>query len=80
MKNDLSPQINTSECTTLAGRLIGQHKQCALPSQVLKRQCSSVLHHHKCTGEEVLGSSAQLTPGDIGCDQVTKTPEEIGPC
>ena len=42
-------------------------------------QCS-VLHHHKCTGEEVLGSSARLTPGDVGCDQVTKTPEEIGPC
>ena len=79
-KNDFSLQINTSKCMTLAGQLIGQHKQCTLPSQVLKRQCSSALYHHKCTDEEVLGSSAQLTPGDIGCDQVTKTPEEISPC
>ena len=65
---------------TLAGRPIGRHKQCTLPSQALKRQCSGTLHHHKHPGEEALGSSAQLTSGDVGCDQVTKTPEEISPC
>ena len=80
MKNDLSLQKNTSKCTTLAGWLIGRPKQCALPSQALQRQCSGALHHHKHTGEEALGSSAQLTTGDIGCDQVMKTPEEISPC
>ena len=80
MKNNLSLQKNTSKCMTLAGQPIGQPKQCALPSQALKRQCSGALHHHKCTGEEALGSSAQLTTGDIGCDKVMKTPEEISPC
>ena len=44
-----------------------------------KKHTNNVLHHQKCPGEEALGSSAQLTSGDVGCDQVMKTPEEIGP-
>ena len=57
-----------------------QARQCTPPSQALERQCSGVLYHCKCTGDnKVLGSSAQLTTGDVGGNEVTKKPR-TGSC
>ena len=74
-KIDLSLQKNSSKCTTLAGQQTGQPRQCTPPSQALERQFSSALYHHKCTGDnKALGSSAQLTTGDVGSNEVMKKP------
>ena len=61
---------------TLAGQQTGRPRQCAPPSQALEMQSSSALYHCKCTGDnKALGSSAQLTTGDVGSDEMTKKPK-----